>query len=248
VSAGLFDAPPQATAQPAPRALGVRLLAEVDDLARAVPAAERESARRTVLAPLRVLNCGEPLTPGATSGLRDPFAAVILDGILLRRTSAGERTTIEVLTPGDIFDARCEDEQWRTPMHIDYVVHREARLALLDDRFRVAARRWPGLHDVVYAQLSRQAERVSRALAIQHLTRVDHRIIAFFSDLADRLGRVTPDGIVIDIALTHELLGQAVGGRRPTVSLALADLAASGALIRPGDGTWLIPHAHAGAA
>ena len=49
-----------------------------------------------------------------------------------------------------------------------------------------------------------------------------------FGLLADRWGRVTPDGIVVDLALTHELIGHLVGGRRPTVTLALAELAESG--------------------
>ena len=248
MTAGVFFGESQtATIDRAPRALGVRLLAEIHDFALAVPADEREAARRTVLAPLRELPNG-PLTASDLGRLRDPFAAVLLDGIVLRRTAANGRRTTEILTPGDFVDVWRDDDQWRSPMHTEHVVHRQARLAVLDDRFRAAARRWPRLHDVVYAQLSREAQRASRALAIQQLPRVDDRLVAFFSDLADRLGRVAPEGILIDLALTHELLGEAVGGRRPTVTLALADLAANGALIRRHGGTWLIPHGRAGAA
>jgi CRP/FNR family transcriptional regulator, cyclic AMP receptor protein len=238
---------PRAATDGAPRELGVRLLAELDDMAAAIPAEDRAMARRTVISPLRKLEPG-PLSPGAFDGPRHPFAAIVLEGIVFRETRLRGRTTIEILTPGDIFALCAEDDPWRGSIESDYVVHRTARVAILDDRFRVMARRWPGLHDAVYSQLARQAQRCARVLAILHLPRVDDRIVAFFSDLADRLGRVTPDGIRVDLALTHEQLGEAVGGRRPTVTLALAELAASGRLLRLRDGTWLIPQPSASAA
>ena len=45
---------------------------------------------------------------------------------------------------------------------------------------------------------------------------------------------------MIPLALTHRILGQLVGARRPTVSTALAELAERGELSRRADGAWLL--------
>jgi CRP-like cAMP-binding protein len=68
--------------------------------------------------------------------------------------------------------------------------------------------------------------------AISQLPRVELRVLALLWQLADRWGRVTPLGVEIDLELTHEALGRLIGAQRPTVSLALADLAEAGAVTR----------------
>jgi CRP-like cAMP-binding protein len=55
-----------------------------------------------------------------------------------------------------------------------------------------------------------------------------------FWDLADRYGRVHPDGVHLDLPLTHEALSHLAGARRPSVSGALTRLAAAGHLERDG--------------
>ncbi|HWE81877.1 MAG TPA: Crp/Fnr family transcriptional regulator [Gaiellaceae bacterium] len=52
--------------------------------------------------------------------------------------------------------------------------------------------------------------------------------------LARRHGRVVPDGVRIDVPLTHELLAQTVRSARETVTLALGDLEREGFLVRDG--------------
>jgi CRP-like cAMP-binding protein len=169
-----------------------------------------------------------------------PFAVIVLEGVLLRDTFLRERAATELVGVGDVVDTRPDADDLSLAVRTAYTVHREASLAVLDDRFRRAARRWPGLYDVIHAQLSRQRRRASTHMAILHLPRVEDRILALFSDLADRWGRVGPDGIVVEVALTHDVLGRLVGSRRPTVTLALAELASAGALERRGDGSWLL--------
>jgi len=51
---------------------------------------------------------------------------------------------------------------------------------------------------------------------------------------------VSGDGVVVPLALTHRILGQLVGARRPTVSTALSELADRQELVRRGDGSWLL--------
>jgi CRP/FNR family transcriptional regulator, cyclic AMP receptor protein len=44
----------------------------------------------------------------------------------------------------------------------------------------------------------------------------------------------------VPLRISHRLLGQLVGARRPTISSAIGQLAASGELVRRADGTWLV--------
>jgi hypothetical protein len=58
--------------------------------------------------------------------------------------------------------------------------------------------------------------------------------------LAERWGRVTPDGVLLPLTLSHRMLGQLIGARRPTVSTALGALTRAGEVSRRMDGGWLL--------
>lgn len=225
------DAAPDGSRPPA-----VRLLDAMPDLQRAIPWDDRSLAWRTLLVPVAVVPPGRLEQATGEPGAR----SVVLGGIVFRNTCLRGRVATEIIGEGDVLDTHEETEPSLVPTTTEHVVHREATLAFLGERFAAAARRWPGLHDVVGEQLARQRRRASAHLAVLQMPRVEDRIVTVFSHFADRWGRVTPDGIVVDLPLTHELIGQMVGGRRPTVTLALAGLAESGALARAPDGTWLL--------
>ncbi len=70
--------------------------------------------------------------------------------------------------------------------------------------------------------------------------------MALFWHLAEQWGRMTADGIVVPLTLSHRLLGELVGARRPTVSAALAALAHDGRLVRRESGDWLLVEAPEG--
>ena len=76
--------------------------------------------------------------------------------------------------------------------------------------------------------------------ATSHLTRVDARLELLFWGLADRWGRVGPDGVVLELPLTHQVLGRLVGAQRPSVTTALSDLARRGVIERREDGAWIL--------
>ena len=46
--------------------------------------------------------------------------------------------------------------------------------------------------------------------------------------------------MIVDVELTHQLLGRLVAAQRPTISLALSELAAAGPLTRSGTGGWRV--------
>jgi CheY-like chemotaxis protein len=115
-----------------------------------------------------------------------------------------------------------------------------AFVAVLDDRFLAATQRWPALSGSL---LDRAIQRGYEALmrrAIAQLPRVEDRLLFLFRSLAERWGRVRPAGVVVELALTHDLIGELIGARRPTVTLGLRALADTGELrLIRGEG-WLI--------
>ena len=66
--------------------------------------------------------------------------------------------------------------------------------------------------------------------------------------LAGRWGRVTPDGVRIDLPLTHQLIADLAGAARPPVTTALGELERAGHLLREDTGRWVlrgpVPHEH----
>jgi hypothetical protein len=79
-----------------------------------------------------------------------------------------------------------------------------------------------------------------RRLTIQglaaHLCRAEDRVLLTLWLLGDSCGRVTPEGIVIPLSLTHEVLARLTAARRPTITLALRSLEAAGCIQTNSDG------------
>jgi CRP-like cAMP-binding protein len=66
------------------------------------------------------------------------------------------------------------------------------------------------------------------AVAIALEPRVERRLLLKLRQLAERWGRVTPDGIRLDLRLTHQELANMVGAVRESVTIALGRLASAG--------------------
>ena len=222
-----------------PSRAGVRLLDAVPAMQDAVPHDDRLLASRALLVPVRGFEEGTLTLPSPTES-GHPFGLIIVKGTVLRETALGDRAVCELLGPSDVIDTHRDDDACSLPWQTEYVVRQPTTVVVLDDHFALAARRWPALYQVLGAQQARQVRRASRHLATLGLPRVEDRVTALFCELADRWGRVTPDGIQIDMPLTHALIGQLIGARRPTVSLALTELATAGQLRRQADKSWTL--------
>jgi hypothetical protein len=94
--------------------------------------------------------------------------------------------------------------------------------------------------DAAMLRASRRAERLAVHQAISQLPRVEQRVLTVLWYLAERWGRVTADGVVVALPLSHGALGRIVGARRPTVSLAVKELVSQDLLARRADGAWLL--------
>lgn len=215
------------------------LLTADPDLADRIPPADLELARRAVVADAHRLVPG-PWQPSLQrSDGRDGFALLVLRGALTREVHLAGRRAAEILGPGDVVRPPLTTESL-LPHEVAWTVTEPTIVAILDDRFREAALRWPALGACIETRLLARAERLSVHVAIAQLGRVDLRVLALFWHLADRWGRVTPDGVVVPLKLTHDALGRLVGAQRPTVTLALADLGRAGSVSRTSSGGWVL--------
>jgi CRP-like cAMP-binding protein len=168
------------------------------------------------------------------------FDFIIVEGVVLKETRLLSRTAVEILGPGDVLAPPLTAiRQVESRAVSSYRAHGAVSLLTLNDRFRLAAARWPSVADVLHDRLGQQTHRASMHLAMLHLPRIEDRLLALFVDLGERFGRMTGDGIVVPIPLTHDVIGRLVGSRRPTVSLALQSLASEGTLFRR-DGQWVL--------
>src|ERR687898_331435 len=171
----------------------------------------------------------------------DLGALLALEGVIARELIVADHVSAELLGPGDLIRPwQAASKSELLPVDAEWSVLSPATLAVLDRRFAAEASHYPELTAALFDRLSERSLRLATTQAISQLTRVDRRLKALFWQLAERWGRVSGDGVIVPLALTHRILGQLVGARRPTVSTALSELAEREELIRRPDGSWLL--------
>jgi CRP/FNR family cyclic AMP-dependent transcriptional regulator len=219
-------------AAPPPHAI-VRLLDVEPELGAGLGELDAARARRLLTVTCLALGSGPWFPPRE---LADAAGVLLVDGLVLREGVEFHRRVVQLFGPGDVLDGGAladAGNAWRAL--------EPCRLAVLDDRFVTAARHWPGMLRWFTQRLFEGQRALHTHAAITAMPRVEERLLALMSHLAGRWGRVTPDGIALTLPVTHAVLGQLVGARRPTVSLALPALSDEGLLRRDADGRWLLP-------
>ena len=217
-------------------------LLEVDaDLGRELPADRREAARRAVNVRVVHLKRG-PWAPGgvASSGAGN-FGVLVVDGLLGREVLASDAASMELLGPGDLirpWEESADFELLRAAVR--WCVLAPTRVAALDRQLAGRLAPYPEIHAALLERATARSSRLAVLQAISHITRVDRRLLMLFWHLAERWGRVTSSGVKVPLALSHRMLGQLVGARRPTVSSAIGLLTHAGDISREADGTWLL--------
>lgn len=166
---------------------------------------------------------------------------LVLDGLLIRDVTVAEARCGELIGPGTIL--RPWDESGAdAPMRhdVDWQVIEPLRVAVLDQHFLRVVAHWPPLITALVARANERAQDLAVMVSIHSLKRVDVRLLAFFWHLADRYGKVTSDGVLVPLALTHRQLALLVGAQRPSVTSALGTLSERELLRRDDDGNWLL--------
>lgn len=212
------------------------------DLAQDMDPERAREARAHAIAAVETLAPGD--WPADALDIVDPRGALgllVIDGILSRDLKLGGASFTELIGEGEIL------RPWDggghlsiTPPSVAWTVLDTARIAILDRRFVARTARWPELTTALFTRAMSRSRSLAVQLAIRSLQRVEMRLLLQLWHLAERWGRVSPDGIVLPLQLTHRLLACLVGARRPTVTTALKELTQQGLVARRDDGTWML--------
>jgi CRP/FNR family transcriptional regulator, cyclic AMP receptor protein len=164
---------------------------------------------------------------------RGGIGLLILEGLLVRRAGADGRYGAELLGPGDLLRPWEHDgEDTTLPFETSFRVIERLHLAVLDTKAAARMAPYPEIVGALVGRAMQRARHLAVHMAIAHYPRIDRRLLLLLWHLADRWGRVTPDGVRIPLRLTHTLLADLVASRRPSVTTGLAQLEHEGYLSR----------------
>jgi CRP/FNR family cyclic AMP-dependent transcriptional regulator len=212
------------------------------DLGTGLEPAEFEQASRLAVARVMAL---EP--PGWDAGMvaeeadQSWLGLLMTEGLLIRNIAVGRRRSCELFGPGDLIRPWDADGEYAPlVVGVSWRVLVPTRLAVLDGAFSARMARWPSLHAQLLGRVARRARHLALVQAVTHLPRIHTRLVLLFWLLAERWGRFGPDGVRIELPLTHEVLALLVGAQRPSVTVALQRLNQANLLLRPGRNRWLL--------
>jgi CRP/FNR family transcriptional regulator, cyclic AMP receptor protein len=217
----------------------IRVFDEDPELGQALSPEQFEAARRYGIAEAREFGVGthDP----ADVGRPDLLGLLILDGLMIRQVLVAQRKCGELVGPGSL--VRPWDrfgEHAPMPFEVRWRVVEPVRLALLDQRMVNLAARLPPLMHAFVTRAVERSHTLALNIAIHCLQHVEMKLIVLFWHLADRFGKVTPDGTVIPLKLSHSDLAELISSRRPSVSARLGDLQRRNVLLRRADRTWML--------
>lgn len=211
------------------------------EIAEGLDPEQERMARQHMLAPLYELKSGVWRPRRDIQRERGHLGLLILDGLLTRDVVLGETVATELVGRGDILRPVDHDgEDAPVPFDIVWHVLEPTRIAILDSHFARVAGHWPETMEVLLRGAVGRAQSLAITLAVSHLRRVDVRLLVIMWYLADRWGKVRPDGVHVPLKLTHQTLGRLVGAQRPSVTTALKQLFDENRLSRTPERTWLL--------
>ena len=172
---------------------------------------------------------------GAVLGL------LVLAGVLARDLVIGRRRSLEILGPGDIVRPWPSDRHsGAVDVDVRFTALEPVRFAALDARFVTHAARFPGVMSQVAGRVMGRATSASLRLIVHQVVRIDDRVLVSLWGLAERFGRVTPEGVLLPLPINHTMMARFVGAQRPTVSQAVGVLTRRGEVERLNGGGWLL--------
>jgi CRP/FNR family cyclic AMP-dependent transcriptional regulator len=226
---------------------GVRLLVADPELGEGISPHDLELAERSLVVPLVEGIPGEEPALGSRLQSPQPLGLLVLNGLLLRETDVAGAGAAELLGAGDVLvpGNRPQADLMPGGESVEWRLLMPVRFALLDAAFLQKAARWPQVGWHLTRRTLNRGQASAVQLAICSRPRVEDRLQLLMWHLARRWGRVTTEGVRLDLPLTHAVLGKLVGAHRPSVTTALGSLGDRGLVIREDDG-WVLREAGAG--
>jgi len=136
----------------------------------------------------------------------------------------GAEVLLGLFGPGQVLAGHHEDT-----CCIQLYAHTEARVRILP---------WPESAELPAFpdRLRYRLRHMEAWAAMQARSQIEQRLLGILSLLAEQFGRVTPQGTVIDVRITHAQLASAVGATRATVTRRVGLLRRRGLLAVTGSG------------
>jgi CRP-like cAMP-binding protein len=168
---------------------------------------------------------------------------LVVDGLLLREIEVAGTVAAELIGTGDLIHPGDVQGSDLSPLNgrLRWKVLEETQAAVLDGAFSMRAAEWPQILGRIALRAVWRTHGLALNLAISHQGRIEDRLLLLFWHLAQRWGRVSPEGVRLDLPLTHQTLAKLVSAQRPTVTNALGELRERRLLLRREDRSWLLP-------
>jgi CRP/FNR family cyclic AMP-dependent transcriptional regulator len=178
-------------------------------------------------------------TPQASSELERALGLMVLDGLVLRRVSAGHLGVgIELLGPHDLLRPWQQDSA--SFAHSAWDVIETTRVAVLDERATGLMSQWPPLVANIVALALARSRSLALQAAIMNARGVEARVHLLLWALAEKWGTVSTDGVAFGLQVPQRVLAQMIGCRRPTMSTAIQSLREKGLIDSTPDGRWIL--------
>lgn len=198
--------------------------------------AERERSRARARSAAHVIRvaAGPWSAEAEAETARGGIGLFVLDGLLIRRVGVSGGFGAELLGPGDVMRPWQHDGEdgELLPVQTTWLAVAPTLLAVLDVGWAARMAAWPAVTCELVGRALERSRRLATLLAISQHRRLDVRLRLLLWALADRFGVVRPDGVHLELPLTHEALACLAVARRPSVSTALGRLTKAGALRR----------------
>ena len=218
--------------------IGVPLIEHDPDLFAGLDRAALQDARGAIVPAWQVEEgtwTPPPIDPGQA-----PFGLLLLSGFMARHLSIPDGSSVEVLGPGYVLRPWIGPDDDQIEAEVEWEALETSVIAVLDVRFGSVALRHPAIIKTLMERYAAQSAWTALHLAVCHIVGLDKRLEATFWHLAERWGRVSPDGVILPLRLSHEFLARLVGVRRPSVTSAVTRLRQEGLVERRTDGSWLL--------
>ncbi len=190
----------------------VRVVEAFPEIVEYLDREQQELARRQLVAELIVAKTGSWM-PQVRTDVPGHLGLLVLDGLLSRDVILEKPLATELVGQGDLLRPSDRDgEDAPVPFGVSWTVLEPARLAVLDPTFARALGQWPSAMAAVLRGASNRAHSLAITLAVSNLRRVDVRLLMLLWYLADRWGRVTPEGVIVP-APSHPRDAGPPGGR-----------------------------------
>jgi CRP-like cAMP-binding protein len=226
-----------------------QVLAEDPDLAERIPPSERDEATRLIVADTLSVPAGDWEPAGELGDIpSDPayLGLLVVEGLVIRGIDLEGAGCSELLGVGDLlrpwYDHRLAEHSIAS--QATWRVVEPVRAAVLDPDVARAMGRWPQLTAALLDRFLQRTHTLTFHLAVCSIARLEVRLLAVLWNVADRWGKVGPNGVRVPLPLTHDVLAELVSARRPSVSAAIGRLRRRG-LISTDRGVGYILHGDA---